>query len=214
MDATVRDAITVCIDRKLNGMMVVDKSDMAHRRGANSTSLELKQKCVGLITSRDILRVMAASIKAGKTSDEILDERISNIMKPIDRVIYGRPDETIATCRAIMAKNGIQCLPILAEGRVEGILTARDMQDVYFDAKDRGGKKNYLRDISDRVGLSSDLTSMVSDNTRMGLWIRERSDLAMLMSPVHFSSSSPPEFSFLLLSHQYRRILPFSLDSI
>jgi CBS domain-containing protein len=168
MDATVRDAITVCIDRKLNGMMVVDKSDTAHRLVANSTSLELKQKCVGLVTSRDILRMMAASIKSGKSSDEILDERISDIMKPIDRVIYGRPDETIATCRAIMAKNGIQCLPILAEGRVEGILTARDMQDVYFDAKDRGGKKNYLRDISDRVGLSSDLTSMVSVNTRGG----------------------------------------------
>ncbi|KAL3809917.1 hypothetical protein ACHAXA_005331, partial [Cyclostephanos tholiformis] len=159
-DATVREAITVCIERKLNGMMVVDESDSANRRASSTTGLGLKQKCVGLITSRDILRMMAASIKAGKSSDEVLDERISEHMTPIDRVIYGRPDETIATCRAIMAKNGIQCLPILAEGRVEGILTARDMQDVYFDAKDRGGKKNYLRDVSDRVGLSSDLTSM------------------------------------------------------
>ena len=163
IDATIRDAITVCIERKLNAMMVVDKSDhySVHRDAANSGTMELKQKCIGLVTSRDILRAMASGIKDGRSSDEILDERISDSMTPISHVIYGRPDETIAMCRAIMAKLGIKCLPILAEGRVEGILTARDMQDVYFDAKDRGGKKNYLRDISERVGLSSD-TSMAS----------------------------------------------------
>ena len=158
-DATIRDAVTVCIERKLNAMMVVDKSDSVNRN-ANST-MELKQKCIGLITSRDILRMMAAGIKDGWSSDDILNERICDSMTPINHVIYGRPDETIAMCRSIMAKLGIKCLPILAEGRVEGILTARDMQDVYFDAKDKGGKKNYLRDISERVGLSSD-TSMAS----------------------------------------------------
>lgn len=58
-----------------------------------------------------------------------------------------------------MSKLGIKCLPILNQGRVEGILTNRDLSDFYFDAKDRGGKKNYLADVSERVGLSSD-TSM------------------------------------------------------
>jgi CBS domain-containing protein len=43
-----------------------------------------------------------------------------------------------------MAKLGIKCLPILSDGRVEGLLTARDMQDVYIDPKDKGGKRNYL----------------------------------------------------------------------
>jgi len=109
--------------------------------------------------------MMAASIKEGKSADDILNEKISNRMTPINQVIYGRPDETIAMCRAIMAKLGIKCLPILAEGRVEGILTARDMQEIYFDAKDRGGKKNYLRDVSERVGLSSE-TSMASNKNQ------------------------------------------------
>ena len=80
-------------------------------------------------------------------------------MTPINQVIYGRPDETIGQCRAIMAKLGIKCLPILSGGRVEGILTGRDMADFYFDATDRGGKKNYLQDVSERVGLTSE-TSM------------------------------------------------------
>lgn len=50
----------------------------------------------------------------------------------------------IGGTRAIMAKLGIKCLPILSDGRVEGLLTARDMQDVYIDPKDKGGKRNYL----------------------------------------------------------------------
>lgn len=94
-DATVREAITVCIERKLSGMMVVDRSDSINRE-AHST-MELKQKCVGLITSRDLLRMLAASIKEGKSADDMLNERISNQMTAIDQVIYGRPDETIGT---------------------------------------------------------------------------------------------------------------------
>ena len=156
-DASVREAITLCIERKLNGMMVVDRSETIKRQA--TSALDLKQKCVGLITSRDILRMMASSIKEGKSPEEVLNQQIYTQMTPINQVIYGRPDETIGMCRAIMAKLGIKCLPILAEGRVEGILTSRDMADFYFDPKDRGGKQNYLRDISERVGLSSD-TSM------------------------------------------------------
>lgn len=155
-EATVREAITLCIERKLNGMMVVDRSPETTKQ---TTAMDLRQKCVGLITSRDILRMMASSIKDGKTSDEVLNERISQHMTPINQVIYGRPDETIGQCRAIMAKLGIKCLPILADGRVEGILTSRDMSEFYFDAKDRGGKQNYLRDVSERVGLTEN-TSM------------------------------------------------------
>ncbi len=59
-----------------------------------------------------------------------------------------------------MAKLGIKCIPVLSkEGRVEGLITAKDMSDFGLDAKDRGGKTNFLRDISERVGLSSN-TSM------------------------------------------------------
>ncbi|KAL7549377.1 hypothetical protein ACHAWF_012647 [Thalassiosira exigua] len=141
-------------------MMVVDRSESVRRR----TTAEPRQKCVGLITSRDILRMMSEGIKSGWSAEEVLSERISAKMTPIEQVIYGRPDETIGQCRAIMAKLGIKCLPILSDGRVEGILTGRDMSDFYFDAKDRGGKSNYLRDVSERVGLTAD-TSMADPPT-------------------------------------------------
>jgi len=154
-DATVSEAISMCIQLGLNCMMVVDRSDTIRRK----TTTEMKQKVVGLLTTRDLLRLIASTIKDGKSPGEVVSAKISKQMTPINRVIYGRPDETVGTCQALMAKLGTKCLPIISEGRVEGILTGRDISDFSLDAKDRGGKTNYLRDVSDRVGLTTD-TSM------------------------------------------------------
>jgi len=170
-DATIREAIVVCIERKLSAMMVVDRSSTAKKR---------EQKCVGMITSRDLLRMLATDIKEGKSPEDILNDRISKQMLPINQVIYGRPDETIGMCRAVMAKLGIKCLPILNDGRVEGILTSRDLSDFYFDPKDRGGKKNYLENVSERVGLTAD-TSMAEPP----IFVRQQ--LAMKHAPLYIN---------------------------
>lgn len=63
-----------------------------------------------------------------------------------------------------MAKLGIKCLPVLSMGRVEGIITAKDISEFGLDSRDRGGKKNYLENISERVGLS-DKTHMAEPPT-------------------------------------------------
>eukprot|EP00339_Tiarina_fusa_P007607 CAMPEP_0117073780 /NCGR_PEP_ID=MMETSP0472-20121206/51947_1 /TAXON_ID=693140 ORGANISM="Tiarina fusus, Strain LIS" /NCGR_SAMPLE_ID=MMETSP0472 /ASSEMBLY_ACC=CAM_ASM_000603 /LENGTH=82 /DNA_ID=CAMNT_0004798465 /DNA_START=79 /DNA_END=324 /DNA_ORIENTATION=+ len=77
-----------------------------------------------------------------------------------------------------MAKLGIKALPILSQdGRVEGLITARDMSDFGLSAADKGGKKNYLNDISERVGLSSD-TSMAEPPTYL------HAHLAMEQTPL------------------------------
>jgi CBS domain-containing protein len=120
---------------------------------------------VGLSTSRDLLRILAAGLRDVDPDDtaaaaDVLNTKIGNFMTPISQVIFARPDESVGMCRTIMAKLGIKCIPILSrEGRVEGLVTARDMSDYGLEAEERGGKKSYLRDISERVGLSSD-TSM------------------------------------------------------
>jgi CBS domain-containing protein len=136
-------------------------------------------KVVGLITSRDLLRIMALGIKEGETNESLLDRQVGDFMTPISQVIYGRPDETVGMCRTVMAKLGIKCLPILSrKGRVEGLLTARDMSDFGLSATDKGGKKNYLNDVSERVGLSSD-TSMAEPPAFL------RAHLALEQSPLY-----------------------------
>lgn len=155
-DTTVREAVKTTIEGGLSGMMVIE---------ADSTE---SQRVVGLLTSRDILRIIAAGLKEGGTDDsEIMDKVVGDFMTPISQVIYARPSETIGICRSLMAKLGIKCLPILSDDqKVEGLITAKDMNDFGLSASDKGGKKAYLNDISERVGLSSD-TSMAEPPTYM-----------------------------------------------
>lgn len=144
--STVEEAVITCIEGGLSGMMVVDNTD--------------DKKVVGLTTSRDLLRIIAAKLREGESADEVMKHEMGEFMTPISQVIYCKPEETIGMCRTIMAKLGIKCIPVLSkEGRVEGLITAKDMADFGLDAKDRGGKTSFLRNVSERVGLSSN-TSM------------------------------------------------------
>jgi len=161
-NATVREAIHTCIEGGLAAMMVISSPDRELGGSANTSSSLAKDrgKVVGMVTSRDLLRILNTAWKDGETdANKIVEKRVGDFMTPINQVIYARPEETIGMCRTIMAKLGVKVLPILSNGRVEGLITQRDMSEFGLDAKDRGGKKHYLESVSERVGLSSD-TSM------------------------------------------------------
>lgn len=146
-DCTAQQAIVICIERGLSGMIVVDYTNI---KGATIK----RGHVVGMITSRDLLRILAAGFNEQKLPlAQILAQPISEYMTPIAQVIYARPEETIGTCRSIMAKLGVKCIPILKNGRVEGLITSRDLSEYGLDVTDRGGKSNFLRDVSERVGL-------------------------------------------------------------
>ena len=163
-NATLEEAIVTIIEGGLSGAMVIDPNS---------------KRVVGLLTSRDLLRIMASGIKEGETGNEILARNVADFMTPISQVIYAKPDETVGVARTLMAKLGIKCLPILSrQGKVEGLLTARDMSDFGLSAKDKGGKTSYLKDVSERVGLSSD-TSMAEPPTYL------KAHLALEQSPLY-----------------------------
>lgn len=173
-EATVSEAIEVCIDRGLSGMMVIDQNqatyDLSRERG----------KVVGMTTSRDLLRMVAAGVKQGLTADDVLTQTVGNFMTPISQVIYARPDETIRMVRNLMTKLGMKTIPILSAGRVEGLITSRDMAEFGLDAKALGGKKNYLRNISQRRGLGKN-TSMAEPPNYL------RDELSLQQNPLYIS---------------------------
>jgi CBS domain-containing protein len=97
-NGTVREVITTVIEGGLSGMMVVDEDQTTtgHR------------KVVGLLTSRDLLRIMASGIKDGDSDKKIMERVVGEYMTPISQVVFARPEETIGMCRALMAKLGIK----------------------------------------------------------------------------------------------------------
>lgn len=76
-----------------------------------------------------------------------------------------------------MGNLGIKCLPILSSnGKVEGLITFRDLNDFGLSASDKGGKESYLKVISDRVGLGSDTSMAEPPNyvTSVGLATKQQ----------------------------------------
>ena len=171
-DATVRESIQTCIENGLSGMMVID-TNVSPESGK---TLE-RGKVVGMITSRDLLRIINAGFKDEESDSNIFERKLGDYMTPITQVIYARPEETIGMCRSIMAKLGVKCLPILSHGRVEGLVTARDMSNYGLDAAERGGKKLFLESVCERVGLSSN-TSMAEPPAYL------RAHLALQQNPL------------------------------
>ena len=108
-----------------------------------------------MATPRDLLRAINAGFMNHESDAQVFDRIVGEFMTPITKVIYARPEETIGTGRSIIAKLGVKCLPILSRGRVEGLITARDMAEYGIDATERGGKKHYLENKLERVGLST-----------------------------------------------------------
>jgi len=169
-NSTVRNAIEVCIERGLSAMMVVDTDPVVNKNHFHGSALNQRGKVVGMATSRDFIQIIHSGLKdlddSTRTSLDMNKERgifqmkLGDNMTPITQVIYARPEEMIGMCQKIMAKLGVKCLSILSHGRVEGLVTSRDMSDFSLDATERGGKKHYLENGSDRTGLSSSNTSM------------------------------------------------------
>jgi CBS domain-containing protein len=160
---SIKEAIEICVEGGLSAAMVTDDKHV-----------------VGLVTSRDLLRCIHLGIKDGESGTEVLNRVVGDqgVMTPLNQVIYTRPDETVGMCRTLMAKLGIKCLPVLSkEGRVEGLVTARDMSQYRFTAQDKGGKKSFLADVSERVGLGAN-TSMADPPSFM------QAHLALEQTPV------------------------------
>lgn len=72
--STVEEAIIACIEGGLSGMMVVETLD------------EGEKKVVGLTTSRDLLRILAAKLREGEPADSIVKEQMGDYMTPISQV--------------------------------------------------------------------------------------------------------------------------------
>ncbi len=78
-----------------------------------------QDKFIGLVTERDIARHVAASLESGAMI------RVAQIMT--DHVVSCAPGITVGEARKIMTEHRIRYLPIVADGTVVGILSARDI---------------------------------------------------------------------------------------
>jgi CBS domain-containing protein len=87
------------------------------------------ERLVGVFTERDVLRAVAH----GLVPEATVGEWMTHGPETID------PDETAEHAAVLMIHGGFRHLPVVAEGKVIGILSIRDlMRSVLDDAAPRG----------------------------------------------------------------------------
>jgi CBS domain-containing protein len=102
-EANVFDALKVMAERDVGAVLVIDD-----------------ERLVGVMSERDYARKV---ILKGKSSQET---RVREIMT--ERVVYARPEHTVAECMALMTDKRIRHLPVLdGSSRLMGVLSIGDL---------------------------------------------------------------------------------------
>lgn len=99
-EASLEDAINVMIERSVGGVPVIDAGGII----------------VGIITERDIVRLMGDAVSGHKVG-EVMSRRVTT----------APPNMTIETAAKIMIASGFRRLPVVTDSFVCGIITATDI---------------------------------------------------------------------------------------
>ncbi len=103
-DATVYDAILEMSDRDIGALVVVEPDS---------------DKIVGLVTERDYARNVFLK---GRSSP---DTAVNQIMET--NVVYARPEQTVDECMAIMTETRVRHLPVVKDGKLDGLVSMGDL---------------------------------------------------------------------------------------
>lgn len=126
-DAMTRHVITITMDATLGEVQRVFEAAAFHHLVVTE-----HDKVVGVVSDRDLLQNLSPFIgKMGEQARDIarLDRKVHQIMSRHLRTVSS--DTALSKAGEMMIRDRIGCLPVVdEEGRVEGILTIRDVARV------------------------------------------------------------------------------------
>ena len=106
--ATLAEVVSTLVERNCGSLVVVREDIM-----------------VGIITERDILRACVDT--ANRLEDRTVEEVMTN------EVITGQPTDEVEAVMGLMTKNRIRHLPILTEGKLNGLISIGDVVKAQHD---------------------------------------------------------------------------------
>mgnify|MGYP000926082185 CR=1 FL=1 len=127
-DCTLREMVRIACEMKIGALLVSDDDD----------------NLLGIISERDILRQVNAKADFDKvTVGDIMTRNLLTV----------DPEEGIQEAMDIMIKKRIRHLPVIHKGKIEGLITVRDILHAMRDADAREAELlvNYLQhEVEDR----------------------------------------------------------------
>ena len=119
-DATVHAAMQTMVTHHIGSLIVLDDQGQV----------------IGIITERDILRECTAR------SEQVKTTLVQQVMTK--DLIISVPDDEIGYVMGVMTQNRIRHLPILDEGRLEGLISIGDVVKAQLEATEF--ENRYLRE--------------------------------------------------------------------
>ena len=99
--------------------LVIDALKFMAEKGTGALLVLEEGHLTGIISERDYARKVALH---GKSS---VNTPVREIMTP--EVVCVKPEQTVEECMALMTARRIRHLPVLAEGRLEGVISIGDV---------------------------------------------------------------------------------------
>jgi len=105
---TVYNAIRIMADHEIGSVLVLEG-----------------ERLVGILTERDYARKVMLE---GKSSP---DTPVRDIMTTT--VLYTEPDQSVDACMALVTEKRVRHLPVLVDGRVQGVVSIGDLVKAVID---------------------------------------------------------------------------------
>lgn len=111
---TIYSAVVIMKEKKIRHIPIVDKN----------------YHLIGLVSDRDIKDASPSIFRTNESTKE-LQKPLSSIMKT--EIISGHPLDFVEEVGAIFCENKINCLPIVKEKKLVGILTSSNLLESYVE---------------------------------------------------------------------------------
>ena len=146
-DSPLSDAAKLLREKKIKHLPVVDK----------------KNAVIGVLSDRDIKEYMpskATTLDVFELHNVLLETKVSKVMKK--KVFTAKPDLPIEKAAMLMYDNNIGCLPIVANNKLVGIISDRDLFRVLVDITGvrQGGERFYVV-MPDKLGVTGEVLDII-----------------------------------------------------
>jgi len=109
---TVQECIEILFKKNVGSAVIVDED----------------QKCIGIFTERDAIRVVAQHIPLNTPLEKVMSKNIYTVSE----------DASFHEARATMRSNKIRHLPVVdSKGRLVGLISLRNLYDEFFEEAKR-----------------------------------------------------------------------------
>jgi len=125
------------------GSSIIDAASKMMQRNIGALIVEHDTKLVGMITERDVVKILAS------TECKMQDLKVSDIMVHSENLLVAEPEDEVEYVMVVMIQKGIRHMPIVERGELSGIISIRDV--VKTHVKKLNAEIHFLKEyISDK----------------------------------------------------------------